>query len=129
MSLWAFIARARTMWAAAAAAVALALVFVMIAAAAEERWVTSVQRIDGRVIGLCDEGADWSPRSVEDAIADIEAGRAVYRVDLPTPPRPRLIVMRYQGRAFLGTTADGSLDHNLASLPECDAPYSGPDAG
>lgn len=51
-----------------------------------ERYVFQSRKRQGRVIGLLCRGAAWSPRSVDEVIADIGSGRARYLVNWESGP-------------------------------------------
>ncbi len=76
------------------------------------REVTAVQRADGRITHLCNESADWSPLSVDDAIDEILSGAREYFVVTPEGLRNRIIP-----RQIVTTTPDDTEDNNLSNLP------------
>lgn len=74
---------------------------------------------DGDITALCNDHADWSPRSQASAISDIEGGAHSYYVDEDPAGRSDVIVRERAGKKHLTTEADGKKQNNLDELPDC----------
>ena len=72
----------------------------------------------GRIEALCAEGAWWSPRSVDDVMADIEAGEYSYYV-VWTDGETKIRVVESSNGKQLRTDKDATARNNLEDLPGC----------
>jgi hypothetical protein len=70
----------------------------------------------GDITKLCSPGQPWSPRSLADAISDIESGAHSYFVDVQTPALDVSVVQDEQGK-HLTTTSNPLSRNNLSNLP------------
>ena len=83
------------------------------------RTVTSAFRDpDGDIIALGSQGDDWSPRTLDDVVTDIDAGIHHYAVVASGEPPTDIHVVAGAGGRFLRTTADAGLANNLDELPD-----------
>lgn len=74
---------------------------------------------DGDILGLCDPGASWSPRSKSDAIRDIEQGLHTYYVPWASGRTEIRVVSDVVRGKYLRTDHDSSTKNNLLDLPNC----------
>jgi hypothetical protein len=74
---------------------------------------------DGDITKLCNDGADWSPRSKADAIGDIESRSHEYWVSWPGEGETQIHVVRGATGKYLRTDRDDTTDNNLDDLPDC----------
>lgn len=81
-----------------------------------EREVLQVRRTaSGDVVALVNKGASWSPRNVDDAIADIRSGRIRYVVPWSTHRAPVRVADGSPPRLEAATSM--AHDGGLALLP------------
>lgn len=81
-----------------------------------ERQVTKSRKDkDGDITALCNDTAIWSPRSKENAIADIESGMHEYYVQQPGTQKAKIRVVG----GHLQTEPDADQKNNLDNLPDC----------
>ena len=73
---------------------------------------------DGDILALCNPGDEWSTRSKEDAIRDIESGEFDYYVSWPGNATDVKVVSGPNGK-YLRTDRDSSGRNNLQDLPDC----------
>ena len=73
---------------------------------------------EGDIIALCNDGADWSPRSKADAIADIESRSHKYHA-LWSLGRTEIRVVQGATGKYLRTDRDDTARNNLEDLPDC----------
>lgn len=73
---------------------------------------------DGDILGLCNDGAQWSPRRKWDAISDIENGVHTYYVPWKDGRTEIRVVDGPTGK-YLRTDRDGTARNNLDDLPDC----------
>lgn len=84
-----------------------------------DRRVTKTQKnSEEDILGLCNPGADWSPRSKADAIRDIDNRLHTYYVDA-AGYRTDIHVVNDPDGKYLRTDADRSSGNNLDNLPDC----------
>ena len=72
----------------------------------------------GDITKLCNPTQQWSPRSKEDAISDIEKRIHTYYV-LWTTGRTEIHVVNSQNGKYLRTDWDNTRRNNLDDLPDC----------
>ena len=73
----------------------------------------------GTIVSLCYPGAPWTPRSKQDAIADIKERSITYYVPWGDGRRTAVRVVTGPGGEYLRTDRDGTPTNNLTSLPDC----------
>lgn len=73
---------------------------------------------EGDVIAVAGRGEDWSPRTLADVVADIEAGLHHYVAVAPGEPPADIHVVHGPTGRFLRTTADAGRANNLDELPD-----------
>ena len=84
-----------------------------------DRRVTQTQKnSEGDILGLCNPGESWSPRSKADAISDIDNRVHTYYVNA-AGARTDIHVVNDPDGKYLRTDADGSSPNNLDNLPDC----------
>lgn len=74
---------------------------------------------DGDITALCASGADWSPRSKQGAISDIESGTHSYYVPWKDGQNTAITVVNGASGKYLRTQRDGTTRNNLDDLPDC----------
>lgn len=74
---------------------------------------------DGDITALCRPGEPWSPRSKNDAIADIEAGTHAYFVPWSGGNSTWIRVVNGPTGKYLRTDYDNTTRNNLDDLPDC----------
>lgn len=74
---------------------------------------------DGDITSLCDPGAYWSPRAVEEAIEDIELKIHRYYVLGSGGREVDVHVIEGPTGKYLRTDPDSSQANNLDELPDC----------
>jgi len=90
------------------------------------RFVTHVIKNDEDDIRyLCNLLADWSPRSVQEIIVDIEDDAHSYVVRLPKLPDAEIIVVNDSDGKYLRTTPDATFENNLDDLPRAEPSFIG----
>ena len=70
----------------------------------------------GDITKLCSPGQPWSPRSLADAVLDIESGAHGYYVDEQAPAVEVSVVQDEEGK-HLTTTSNPLSRNNLSNLP------------
>ncbi len=73
---------------------------------------------DGDITKLCNPGQQWSPRTKQGAIADIETRIHTYYV-LSSRGRSNIHVVNGTTGKYLRTDPDGEAGNNLDELPNC----------
>jgi FAD/FMN-containing dehydrogenase len=81
------------------------------------RDVTSVKKKRGTITHLCNDGASWSPVTVEQAIEEIRAGTVHYFARRDDSRAAVKVVRDGQGGFRLRTVADNTSRNNLDELP------------
>lgn len=74
---------------------------------------------DGDILGLCNSGDYWSPRSKADAIKDIESGSYSYYVLWSDGMKTQIRVVNGSTGKYLRTDRDSTSRNNLDDLPDC----------
>lgn len=86
---------------------------------AERRVVKSKKDRDGDILGLCNSGEYWSPRSKRDAIIDIESSTHRYYVQWNDGIRTEINVVNGAHGKYLRTDKDNTTKNNLDDLLDC----------
>ena len=73
----------------------------------------------GDILGLCNFGQYWSPRSKADAIRDIESGLVRYYVPWNDGTKTLIRVVNGASGKYLRTDKDQTSRNNLDDLPDC----------
>lgn len=73
---------------------------------------------DGDITRLCNEGSQWSPRSKQNVIQDIESGTHTYHVPWKSG-RTEIRVVNGPTGKYLRTDRDDTSKNNLDDLPDC----------
>lgn len=79
----------------------------------------SKKDIDGDILGLCNPGEYWSPRSKADVINDIETGAIGYYVSWTDGSLTTIRVVNSIYGKYLRTDKDSTDRNNLNDLPDC----------
>lgn len=85
-----------------------------------KRYVTKTGKDeDGDITQLCNDAANWSPRSKTDAISDIDDRDHEYWVSWPGEEETQIHVVRGVTGKYLRTDRDDTTKNNLDDLPDC----------
>jgi len=74
---------------------------------------------NGDILGLCNSGQHWSPRTKADAIRDIELGNIRYYVPWKDGIKTIIKVVSGANGKYLRTDKDQTTRNNLDDLPDC----------
>ena len=86
---------------------------------ADRRVKATQKNADGDILGLCNTGQAWSPRSKQGAISDIETGAHTYHVMWVGNQRTEIRVVNGPTGKYLRTDRDNTSKNNLDDLPNC----------
>lgn len=86
---------------------------------ADRRVTKTGKDSNNTIISLCNSNATWSPRSKNDAIADIDNGIHTYHVLWAGGIRTEVKVVNGATGKYLRTDKDSTTRNNLLDLPDC----------
>jgi Protein of unknown function (DUF3892) len=86
---------------------------------AERRVSKTKKDKDGDILGLCNQGDFWSPRTKAQAISDIDTGAHSYYVLWNDGVKTTIRVVNGLKGKYLRTDKDSTTRNNLDDLPDC----------